>query len=138
MITLTGTVAYRADGTYSVTTTSGGSLRVHFPEACLSQGAVMYKCSDIAAESASAFQSVTCLPAEGGCTCTYVPRERSLSETGTYVTSGSTLTRSRESQSKPFSYCIKGDQLHQTETTTMSMGMMGQMTASTSLALKRK
>jgi hypothetical protein len=137
-LALSGTVSYRADGTYSAAVTSSGSLKLSLPEACLATSVpgVTLDCAEIAREAQDPdFQSVTCAAAGKGCTCTFVMISMPNTETGTYVTAGNLVTHTHDGSADPVPYCVKGSELHIVE---MDMGGMGQMTISSNIVLKKK
>lgn len=141
-LSLTGTVSYKADGTYSAATTTGGTMKMTLPEACFSQGGVVADCAKIAADANEdkKFETVTCAAAGKGCSCTFALKTESGLETGTYVTAGNALTETSDGDSNVSGYCVKGNELHITDPSALGMmpNMMGAMTASAGVVLKRK
>ena len=131
--TITGTLAYKADGTYSATTVRGGTLKVTLPAACLRESASTAYCAEVAKNSEDPnYESVTCVPVGDACTCTYTEASTFV-ETGTYATAGNIVTRTRGGVAVQSSYCVKGNQLHETDPPVTSMGM-----ETVSVVLKKK
>ena len=115
---INGTISFKTDGTYSVATSMGGSASFTYPASCLT--AMAMTCaqlnSSLAAEGTTdAGISGSCSSASsGGCTCTETFKGQASSETGSYTTSGSSLTMvstSSTSTQDPTTYCVQGTKL---------------------------
>ncbi len=124
----TGTIVFNADMTYSIDSfLQSLTSRITLPSSCLNG----MQCSDLTQAFASdtTVQSATC---SGGssCVCTIVSVPQTVVDSGTYTTAGTTLeVQSTTSGADAVPYCVQGDKFHLiTLNTTMSMGLMGQMT----------
>ena len=127
---LTGSARFNADLTYNTTGTATISLRETIPVSCLTAGSVALTCAeldqqlqeDIAANPGTT-QTGHC---EGSniCTCTVTNGPQTISETGTYATSGTTLTFTDSAGSiSSNGYCVQGNELHIVQfDMTMPMG----------------
>lgn len=110
-----GTVTFSGDGSYQINFTAIGQLSVTLPAACiaqLTQGQAQ-SCAEIAALLDDE-GSVTCTgTVDSQCECSGQVGESDVNnESGTYTTSGTTLTIT-ESGGTPnaLSYCVNGDEL---------------------------
>jgi hypothetical protein len=134
-VTATGTVSYKADRTFTQTTTTSGSVSVVLPASCLMQMGVTITCDQLnqvfkstlansgSAGASGGIPNISCSNAGGGgCSCTTsIPSQTSMTS-GTYSTSGSVLTQNGSSDD----YCVQGDKLylrpHQGMGMTATMG----------------
>jgi len=93
---VSGTVTFRADGTYSVSTVLGLTKTVDLPANCLGGADCAGLQSSLASQSG--VTSATCTAAApSGCTCTEVLAPQPNNDTGTYATAGtSTLAQRAE------------------------------------------
>ena len=129
-LSVSGSVSFNADLTYTTVGTASISVRETIPASCLAAGGGTLTCAqldqqiqqDIAANPSST-QSGHC---EGSsiCTCTVTNGPQTTSETGTYTTSGTTLTFTDSAGSiSSNGYCVQGDELHVVQLDmTMPMG----------------
>lgn len=112
---LSGTATFGADGTLQVDEVISLSMKVDMPASCVPAGTT---CDQLAAALAPAgdaqVSSATCAPAGGGCTCQVASKPRTVTQSGTFTTSGTTLTQTRASDGVPsdVQYCVQGDTLH--------------------------
>jgi hypothetical protein len=132
-LSITGSVTYNADGTYSSSSTISGSVRVSLPQSCLTYNGVTLTCAQLTQASQSNPTAGVTLSCSGtsGCICTETIAPQSSSETGTYTTTAAgvltqTPTGGTASQDD---YCVKGT----TMTLSPSAGstMMGQAASGT-------
>jgi hypothetical protein len=118
---VSGSASFNADLTYTMTTTVSATAQVMFPPSCLASqtGGIVPTCDQInqlvpllIASMPGTIQSATCA---GGatCTCTVTLVPQTTSESGTYNTSGNTLT-TIDSTGQVFGgqYCVQGSELH--------------------------
>ena len=126
-ISVSGTVTFNADMTYTFASLQEQStLTLNAPASCVGSGS----CSALASalESTGDVASATC-SGTSGCSCTAMQTPQTETESGTYSVSGSTVTTvpsTGTASSTPF--CVQGSVLHLLDTSTMSMGAMGQAT----------
>lgn len=103
-----GMVSFKSDGTYSSTFTVGpGTVRMKFPLSCFMG---VTSCDQLNQSG-----ELTCTGnATDGCTCEQMVSAMTETETGTYMTSGNTITlTSSEAGSTPTTveYCVSGSTL---------------------------
>ena len=132
-LTITGSVKYNADGTYTSTSTIGGSVNVNLPVSCLMSNGITLTCDQLN----QAFQSnptpgltLHCT-GSSGCACTETIAGQTSSETGTYSTTTAGLltdtpTGGTAGQSD---YCVKGTTM--TVSPHAGSAMMGQAVSGT-------
>ena len=134
-LTQTGSTVFTTTG-YAVAVTRGYSYTYNVPASCLNGGT----CADLAAEFAQSptLQSSSCT---GSTTCVcplvYVPQD--LTESGTYTTSGSTLTTTPTAGTAgTTSYCVEGNRLHFLDVQTITdMGAVTMRTRSDQVAQRQ-
>lgn len=109
---VSGTVTFRADGTYSVSTVLGLTRTVGLPASCLGGTDCAGLQSSLASQSG--VRSATCTAAApSGCTCTEVFAPQPNNDTGTYATVGTSIT-SPSGPAEP--YCVQGTALQWQDT----------------------
>lgn len=115
-ISMSGTVAYREDKTYQANVTVTGSVVMKVPASCLTQQGVTLTCGQLqqsleAKATDGGYESVACSGSSNcSCTITLVPEQQVAS--GTYSTSGATLTQTEAGGTpEDTSYCVKGSSL---------------------------
>ena len=124
--TVGGTINFKSDGTYSANTTSSSAGDFTLPASCL-MGAT---CAQLQASLNQAGDGGTgtmgtCTDAAGGCSCHVTAAGSNSATTGTYSTSGTTITLNN----KPSPYCVKGNGLLiQAQSGTMGMTGSGTIT----------
>lgn len=125
----TGTISLNTDGTYALALTLGGTTTINIPTSCLN-GAT---CADLDAalqaeiSTEPSIQSISCT-GTSTCACVEVPAPETSNETGTYTTSGSTLTTTPTGASPDMaSYCVKSTMQASTLTVGSSMMANGAM-----------
>jgi hypothetical protein len=139
---VTGTLEYRLDGTYSMSGTSSGTVRLTYSQACLTYGTLTITCDQFsqmlqtqAAGADGGLTSASCASVTGGaCVCTFAVVGQPMAITGTYVTSGSVLTMVETSVSQD-DYCVQDDRLTVTPRESGDAGAI--LSASTGTVWKR-
>jgi hypothetical protein len=136
-----GNINMQANMTFSSTLTVGGAIKLTYPKVCLVQVGVTLSCADLttAIQSSammdpdSTIQSGNCVSAADGCACTMTLKPQSMSETGTYTTSGNVLSMDGATGMEMFDYCVKDSNLHLRGSMPLPMGM----TMSMGIVLKK-
>lgn len=122
-VTVTGPVTFESSGSYSTSLTLGGSYSFTYPPECLTNNGIQLTCEQlnavvsqsIADDPESPIQSASC-SGSGTCRCTaqFVPV--SIAESGTYTTSGTTLTMTDSTgEVSTSNYCVAGNSLTVTD-----------------------
>ncbi len=117
--TITGNATYNADGTYTQTGTTNGTIRVSYPQSCLTMNGVTITCDQInqaVQANPTAGVTLTCTGSgTSGCSCTETIAGQTSSESGTYTTTSSgLLTQTPTGGSVSTSdYCVKGTMMTQ-------------------------
>jgi hypothetical protein len=113
--TFSGTTTYSADGTYTSATSGGGLTTYHYPAACLTGGETCDQLGQVLM-AVGMYSSVSCATDTAGvCNCAAVTASTSSNETGTYATSGSTLTLTHAGATSMAPYCVQGNALFEFE-----------------------
>lgn len=115
-VTITGSITYNADGSYTSTSTIGGTVQVYLPQSCLTSSGVTITCDQVN----QAFQSdptpgltLNCT-GSSGCTCTETISDQSSTETGTYTTAAGVVTQTATGgTASETDYCVKGTTMTQ-------------------------
>lgn len=145
-IQLTGTESFNADMTYSADEVLTASGQATIPPSCLQVNGITLTCAQadqliqgLIASSPGQLQSAHCAGTTT-CVCGFVLAPMPLTQTGTYTTSGTTITMTASDGTYAANqYCVKGNQLHLiTVNTTMPMGPMGQVNIDTDTVETRK
>jgi hypothetical protein len=128
-LTVTGTVEYRRDGTYTASMNSAGTAQLTYPAACLTLRGVTVTCEQLnqafkqqaGAMADAGVTSLSCAAgASGGCVCTEVIAGQSHLTQGTYTVGGGVLTEGTGSSASTSSYCVQGNGLTLTPQGTSS------------------
>lgn len=111
--TVSGTVTYNADMTYTATRSLSGDTETTLPASCLMFQGTTVTCAQLQAaitsDPTSGYQSVTCTAAASGCTCSGKIVQDNLNETGTFSTAGNVLTETATGGQPSLSdYCVQG------------------------------
>lgn len=113
---MSGTVAYNGDKTFQASLTVTGKVAVEVPASCLTQQNFTLTCDQLqqalgANAADNGYESVSCSGSSGcSCTMSLVPRLQTTS--GTYSTSGGTVTQTETGGTPDDStYCVKGNTL---------------------------
>jgi hypothetical protein len=120
-----GTATFNADGTYSTSTGGSASETLTIPKSCVST----ITCDQLtmALNNTDGGASGTCVTSGSNCDCTFAISAQTSTETGTYTTSGTSITTTPASGTAGTNgYCVQGSTLYYTSLPTMSMGTMGQ------------
>jgi hypothetical protein len=136
-----GTIVLNADLTYAMSVSVPFVMNVSIPLSCTTAAS----CADLAATigetltgDAQANNSVVC---SGNSTCSCVMTQTaSLAGTGTYATSGTTLTLTDDTgYANSGTYCVQANTLHLVDVDmSMNMGPMGQATITDDLTLSKQ
>jgi len=127
---VSGNASFNADLTYSVNETISASLSETIPPSCLTTNGVTLTCAQldqsiqaVLVQNPGTYQSAHC-SGSSTCTCTFTLAPQTMSETGTYTTSGTTITTTDSTgASDSSSYCVQGNELHMVQVDmTMAMG----------------
>jgi hypothetical protein len=124
----TGTITFNADMTYTSSATLSGAIKETFPSSCLMSQGVTVTCAQLNSElqtlvqaANSPFSSASCAQASSGCACSFQFSSQTSTQSGTYSTSGSTITNMPSGgTASSDTYCVQGSTL-----TLSSMSMSG-------------
>jgi hypothetical protein len=110
---VTGTIIYNADLTYVVTGTLTGRVVATWPAPCLTPAnGTQVTCEQLRAGllAPGTYQSVTCVAASSGCTCSVVMNPLETRSAGRYVTDGAGMLTETDSagSERQRSYCVQG------------------------------
>jgi len=106
----TGTVTYKADGTYTGHLVQSGSSTTTLPASCLSLGSTTLTCDQLTTTSTPGV-AVTC-QGTSECACTLTLTNKDASETGTYTIAEGILTETSSKGTVTRShYCVTGTSL---------------------------
>jgi hypothetical protein len=131
-----GTAMYSADHTYASTTTTGGTTHYHYPGACLPNGKTCTELGQLLM-LVGGYSSITCTTDNAGvCNCDGVTASTSGTETGTYSTSGGTLTTTHSGTTRSIPYCVSGTLMNQMPMLTTTDGGAAQVTGSVVLVTR--
>jgi hypothetical protein len=136
----TGTITFNDDLTFTETLSASATLVENLPPACLAR----LTCADLnalgqpTAPQPGATMSVSCTGAPT-CTCRFSTKATNLVQTGTYATSGTTMTVTPSGDTaQNDTFCVQGNTLYlRSAAMTASMGAMGPMTVPAEAVLKR-
>jgi hypothetical protein len=134
-----GNISFKADLSFTQAATIDAVGTLNLPPTCLKQGSTTLSCTevqDIFRKDATASQIVCSASSNAGCNCTN-PVHQVTSNTGTYVTSGSSVMLTTSKEKGTAEYCVKGSKLY-LHTTVSSQGMSGGFTPSGQLVLEKK
>jgi hypothetical protein len=129
-LNVSGTATFTAGLTYTRTQTMSGSVQMTFAPSCLAMEGITPTCAQIdailqlqLAQQPGTFQSASC-SGSATCTCSFTTVPETQSDSGTYVTSGNTLTLTSSAGAVDADqYCVQGNELHIPEVDmTMAMG----------------
>jgi hypothetical protein len=131
-VNIAGTVTYKADLTYTASSTLSGSESVTLPASCLMSQGVTATCAQLTQALAgnAAFKSANCT-GSSSCTCTVVLMDDTSTQTGTYTTTPAGLLTETAAGGTPdqSDYCVKGNTL--TDSPHAGAAMMGQPVSGT-------
>ena len=128
---VSGSISYKADKSYSLTSTASGTGYVVLGADCLKQsGGVTLTCKQVEEainqNTKEASQKVSCASSGSGCRCALNLSETATS-TGTYAVSGNGVTLTdKDSKKLESQFCVKGSTLYMSvNLATGSSGGMG-------------
>jgi hypothetical protein len=140
--TITGSITYNADMTYSSNSTLSGNVVVGLPASCLTQQGITITCGQLqqvlqGMAATAGFQSVRC-SGSSGCSCTVALAPQASTETGTYGTTAAGVLTTTAAGGTPSGgdYCVKGTTL--TESPQAGASMMGQGSISGTITLTKQ
>lgn len=108
-----GTLTFNANGTYSTTVTDSGTFILDLATACLSGLACTDVQSAFLGQSPATVSSATCSATATGCHCLLGALGTQQTDTGTYSTSGTSVTLSSSTGGVDTdAYCVTGSILH--------------------------
>jgi len=129
-VTISGTATFNSDMTYTIALNESVTETLSIPASCLTVAGTTLTCAELSetingAEGSDAGgPEFSCSTAGSGCTCTIIDAEP-ISESGTYATSGSTLTTTPSSGGGgSANYCVSGNSLHVISVDTSADGGM--------------
>ncbi|MBC8132413.1 MAG: hypothetical protein H7X95_05475 [Deltaproteobacteria bacterium] len=143
-----GSMNLAANMTYTSSISFSGSASVSLPNSCLMRPGVTFTCEQlnslyglILADPTSPVSAASCRAAGTNCACafTFRPTPTPTIDTGTYRTSGTTLTTTPSGEAPSSNdYCVAGNHMN-VKSKVMAMAGMGAMSMpSSSLGLTRK
>ena len=110
--TPSGSVAFAADMTFTGTLALATSLDIIFPAACTGGASCAQLTQALQSlVGTSGITSASCA-GSGSCTCTIAQAVDVINDTGTWATSGTTLTLAGAASPQGGPYCVKGSSLH--------------------------
>ncbi len=135
-ISVSGSVTFTANMTYTVSASESASETLSVPMNCLSSGGVTVTCDDLATAANGLNKSdggtttmTTCTTSGSSCSCNITASGVSDDEMGTYTLSGNTFSTSPTAPAGATagtgSYCVQGNTLHITSTMMAMGGAMG-------------
>jgi hypothetical protein len=129
-LSISGTASLNADLTYTRTQTISATVQMTIPPSCLTMDGITLTCAQLdqalqtlITDPTSPFQSARCA-GSSSCSCSFVLRPETQSDSGTYLTAGTALTWTSSTGSVDADqYCVQGNELHLPELDmTMAMG----------------
>lgn len=109
-----GTLVFNVDGSYSGGLGIGISFELFVPISCIAPDACVdlqrALQSNLDSDPDSTFRTVSCVQGSD-CACTFSGGSAAANETGTYATSGTTLTLTSAAASEASEYCVQGTTL---------------------------
>ena len=132
-LTITGSVTYNADGTYSSTSTLNGSLYVTLPPSCLTSNGVTLTCdqlNQVVQSNPTPGLTLNCT-GSSSCACTETIADQPSNATGTYTTTAAGLLTDTPSggTADQTDYCVKGTTM--TQSPHAGSTMVGQAVSGT-------
>lgn len=111
-----GSLSFNANASYTTALKTTASVNLAVPASCLKVvGSITATCEQIANVALMAasgmLKSLKCTTASSGCDCTAELLVPDVNQSGTYKTSGTTLTLQSTTASTS-QYCVQGDALH--------------------------
>ncbi len=111
-INASGSITYNPDGTYELTIGASVSETVTLSSGCLVGGPTPLTCQDLSGTASTGVgtESESCTTTSTGCSCQISANVPATQGTGTYVTSGTTLTMMGADEETD-GYCVSGNTL---------------------------
>ena len=147
-ISISGTMSYKADGTFMQSLKLAGNLKVLIPASCLTVQGITITCAQLNQAASSQASSsgkansglggpLTCSNAGGGaCSCSEPLQGSSSNNAGTYSAKDGVLTQTGSSSSND--YCVQGNRLYLQAHQNMSMGSTGQVALGSRMVLEKQ
>jgi hypothetical protein len=113
-----GTLTFNSDGSYSTTETDTGTFILNVPTSCLGTDTcatlqTTYQGPGFVAPPNPTLSSATCSTTAAGCRCVLGALGMPLTQTGTYVVSGTSVTATSTAGGVSFdTFCVTGSILH--------------------------
>jgi hypothetical protein len=139
-LTVSGSLTFNADMTYSVMLMEDVTFSINVPMSCLSGGTCAALSTALQGMTLDpSIQSITCAGTTT-CACNTVLTPTNANETGTYSTSGTAaMLINSAGTNDGGDYCVQGNQLHLlTVDRMMNMGPMGQATINEDIVATKK
>jgi hypothetical protein len=134
---VSGTLTFNTNGTFTITDMGSASGAVSLPSSCLTSGGVTLTCDQLQADfngDGGTGTMATCSTTSSGCSCQLHANQPTMTENGTYTTSGSSLTLTATNGGSGTSpYCVQGSGL----LLQTVPGMMGSSNSITVAATKQ-
>jgi hypothetical protein len=130
-VSATGTIAFRADATYTEMLTESATVHATVPPSCLVRGGVTLTCAQLPALIAllSGLSGGPVVSCTGSSTCSCTSRVTAITAntSGTWSHAGTSITLTAADGTEDGGpYCVQGNQIHLINVDmTMSMGSMG-------------
>ncbi len=143
---VSGTATFNGDGTFTATTAIAIDETIAIPAACLTQSGVTIPCSLfgqlISEAEGDAGTGAACSSATGGgCTCLITSQNQPTTSTGTYATSGDSITTTDSTGTSGLpstsTYCVNGSHLHLISTSTTTGADGGPTPATVDVVLSK-
>jgi hypothetical protein len=141
-VTDTGGITYAADHTYQSTGTLAIDVALTIPMSCFAPGRTCDALNGVYAQAMQKDPTITgatCGASGSTCVCE-VSTLQDTGESGTYVTSGTTLTTTATGETaESGGYCVQGNELHSIALDmTMPTGPMGTATIAADVIFKKQ
>jgi hypothetical protein len=141
-VNVSGNLSFKSDMTFTSTARLSGTATVAVSNSCLMTGGFTLTCDDLSTLLLEIGQGIggSCADASGGCDCTLQLTSLTTTGSGTYSTSGSTLTTLSSvdggtPSATTASYCVQGSTLTLSSTATSVMsGVTGEIAGRIALA----
>jgi hypothetical protein len=138
--TVSGSLTYKPDMTFSQTTTLDATATLVLPASCLKSGSTTYTCPQLqeAFRKDPGATMIECTSSsDGGCNCKNLVHEVTAND-GTYSASGSTVTLTTAKDKGTAEYCVKGSKLYLHTTVSSSMSTGGDFSPAGQLVLEKQ
>lgn len=115
-LTVTGTVTYNSDLTYTLTTQTKGTQKLTLPKACLTSGGMTSSCAEVGSMVTdplySGVTATVCSSLSADCQCSVDVDTQQTMESGTYAATGTVITHTpANGMPSDSDYCVNGAEL---------------------------